>query len=220
MLNFASPWNYVYKAEILENDPRWYKKNVMGSGPFTFVEYVPGSHWVGKKYPDYFVKDRPYLDGFRAIFMRDATAQVAAVRGGRARRTSWARRRRGMSRLVRAMGPRITVQESPWVCVLYVAINNEKRPFDDVRVRRALNLAIDRWEAARVLNDFTESARVARRSPPGGPFAMPRVGAGEAARLGAGREKSRAARRSRLLQRGGGGGRHAFALKNRDVRAP
>ena len=84
MANVSSPWNWIYKAEILAKDPHWYEKNVMGTGPYKFVEYVRGSHWVGKKNPDYWDKGKPYLDGFRAIFIQDASAQVAAIRGERA----------------------------------------------------------------------------------------------------------------------------------------
>ncbi|HXD98005.1 MAG TPA: ABC transporter substrate-binding protein, partial [Candidatus Acidoferrum sp.] len=40
MAQVASPWNYIYKADILAKDPHWYEKNVMGTGPFKFVEYV------------------------------------------------------------------------------------------------------------------------------------------------------------------------------------
>ena len=80
----ASPFNFLYKADILEQDPRWYERNILGSGPFRFVEYVPGSHWVGRRYEDYHIPGQPYLDGFRAIFVRDPAAQVAAIRGGRA----------------------------------------------------------------------------------------------------------------------------------------
>jgi peptide/nickel transport system substrate-binding protein len=57
--NVSSPWNYIYKAEILARDPHWYEKNIMGTGPFKFVEYVRGSHWVGKKNPDYWDKGKP-----------------------------------------------------------------------------------------------------------------------------------------------------------------
>src|SRR5262249_16488707 len=46
MANLAQPWNWIYKADILAKDPNWYKTNVMGTGPFKFVEYVRGSHWV------------------------------------------------------------------------------------------------------------------------------------------------------------------------------
>ena len=51
LVNLASPWNWIYQAEILAKDIRWYEKNVMGTGPFKFVEHVKGSHWVGKKNP-------------------------------------------------------------------------------------------------------------------------------------------------------------------------
>src|SRR5262249_37900450 len=40
MAGMASPWNWIYKADILAKDPNWYKTNVMGTGPFKFVEYV------------------------------------------------------------------------------------------------------------------------------------------------------------------------------------
>ena len=54
----------------------------MGTGPFKFVEYVSGSHWVGKRHENYFRKGKPYLDGYRAIFIRDQSARLAALRGG------------------------------------------------------------------------------------------------------------------------------------------
>src|SRR2546429_690892 len=41
--NLSSPWNWIYRAEILAKDPRWYEKNVNGTGPFKFVEYQRGS---------------------------------------------------------------------------------------------------------------------------------------------------------------------------------
>ena len=40
----ASPWNWIYKANVLAKDMRWYEKNIMGTGPFFFVEHVKGSH--------------------------------------------------------------------------------------------------------------------------------------------------------------------------------
>src|SRR5438445_326660 len=82
--SLASPWNWIYKADILARDMRWYETNVMGTGPFAFVEHVKGSHWVGKKNPNYWDKGKPYLDGYRAIFIRDSAAQVSAIRAERA----------------------------------------------------------------------------------------------------------------------------------------
>src|SRR5207244_5145786 len=114
LLNLASPWNFIYRAEILAKDPKWYEKNINGTGPFKFVEHVKGSHLVGKKNPDYWDKGKPYLDGYRAIFISSSSAQVAAIRGERAhiqfRGFSPAER----DSLVQALGSNVTVQESPW----------------------------------------------------------------------------------------------------------
>src|SRR4030095_15390711 len=152
LASVASPWNWIYKADILAKDMRWYETNVMGTGPFLFVEHQKGSHWVGKKNPNYWDKGKPSLDSYRAIFIKDAAAQVAAVRAERAHIQM-----RGFSpserdSLVAALGPKIAVQESPWDCALLVAINHEKKPFDDKRVRRALSLALDRYQGSQALS--------------------------------------------------------------------
>ena len=57
--------------------------------------------------------------------------------------------------LVRALGRQVTVQESPWDCMVVLALNHEKKPFDDERVRRALTLALDRYEASQKLSKIT-----------------------------------------------------------------
>src|SRR5437867_7567532 len=62
LMTLASPYGWIYKADILAKDIRWYEKNVMGTGPFTFVEHVKGSHWIGKKNPGYWDKGKPYLE--------------------------------------------------------------------------------------------------------------------------------------------------------------
>ena len=152
LASVGSPWNWIFKADILAKDMRWYETNVMGTGPFVFVEHVKGSHWVGKKNPNYWDKGKPYLDGYRALFIRDSAAQVAAVRGERAhiqfRGFSPAER----DSLVQALGSKITVQESPWDCALLVAMNHERKPFDDKRIRRALTLALDRHQGSQALS--------------------------------------------------------------------
>src|SRR3989454_690777 len=171
LMSLASPWNWIYKADILAKDMRWYETHVMGTGPFVFVEHVKGSHWVGKKNPNYWDKGKPYLDGYRAIFIKDSAAQVSAVRGERAhiqfRGFSPAER----DSLVAALGPKLTVQESPWNCVILVALNHERKPFDDKRVRRALTLALDRYQGAQALSKIAIVKEPAGVQVPGMPFA-------------------------------------------------
>ncbi len=219
LANLASPWNFIYSAEKLKQDPRWYEKNVMGSGPFKFVEYVPGSHWVGKKNPDYFMKDRPYLDGYKAIFIRDTAPRVAAIRSGQALIEFRGFNPAARDDLVKALGNRLVVQESPWICNLTVTLNTEKKPFNDPRVRRALTLAMDRWGGSQALSRISTMKPVGGMFRPGSEFATPEPEliklAGFGKEIAAARQEAR-----RLLREAGVPDGFAFTLKNRNVKEP
>jgi len=219
LLNLASPWNWIYKADILAKDMHWYETHVMGTGPFTFVEHVKGSHWVGKKNPNYWDKGKPYLDGFRAMFMSSSAAQVATIRGERAQIQF-----RGFSpperdQLVSALGNKITVQESPWDCLNFVSMHHEKKPFDDKRVRRALSLALDRYEASQKLSKITIVKDVGGIQVPGTPYATPPAELEKLAGYGHDINANRAEAK-RLLKEAGVPDGFSFTFKNRGIPHP
>jgi ABC-type transport system substrate-binding protein len=143
----------------------------MGTGPFVFE--TSKARMGRPPEPEYWDRGKPYLDGYQALFVRNDAAQAAAIRSGRAdiqfRGFSPAQR----DDLVRALGEKITVQESPWNCGLLIAINHEKEPFNDRRVRRALSLALDRHRAAGALSKTAIVREVAGVQVPGSPFATP-----------------------------------------------
>jgi len=219
LLNVASPWNWIYKADILSKDMHWYETHVMGTGPFLFVEHVKGSHWVGKKNPNYWDKGKPYLDGFRAIFISSSAAQVAAIRGERAMIQF-----RGFSpperdQLVQALGNKIAVQESPWDCLNFVSMHHEKKPFDDKRVRRALSLALDRYEASQKLSKITLVKDVGGIQVPGTPYATPPAELEKLAGYGHDISAARAEAK-RLLREAGVPDGFSFTFKNRGIPHP
>jgi peptide/nickel transport system substrate-binding protein len=215
----ASPFNWIYKADILARDQRWYEKNVMGTGPFLFVEHVRGAHWIGKKNPNYWDPGKPYLDGYRGIFVRDASAQVAAIRAERAHVQFRGFTPAERDSLVAALGSRITVQESPWDCVLLVAANHEKKPWDDKRVRRALTLALDRYQASQALSRIAIVKLVGGVQVPGTPYATPPAELEKLAGYWRDIGKSRAEAR-RLLREAGVSDGFTFSFKNRGVPMP
>ena len=57
LANFASPWNCIYNAAKLKEDPLFPKTHILGSGPFVFVEHVKGDHWTGKRWDKYFLRE-------------------------------------------------------------------------------------------------------------------------------------------------------------------
>ncbi len=219
LLNLASPWNWIYRADILAKDQHWYETHIDGTGPFVFVEHVKGSHWVGKKNPNYWDKGKPYLDGYRAIFIKSAAAQVAAVRGERAQIQFRSFAPPERDQLVAALGSKITVQESPWDCLNFVSMHHEKKPFNDKRVRRALSLALDRYEGSAALSRITIVKDVAGIIVPGTPYATPPAELEKLAGYGHDIQKNRAEAR-RLLKEAGVPEGFSFVLKNRGIAHP
>jgi peptide/nickel transport system substrate-binding protein len=172
LANFASPWNCIYSAARLKEDALFPKTHVLGSGPFVFVEHVKGDHWVGKRWDRYFLPTKPYLDGYRAEFVAGAAA-VKGMESGRlmAQFRSFSPAER--DEMVSTAGESIEVRESPWISYLALAFNATSPPFDDPRVRRALSLAIDRWQGARTLADGTFLKYVGGLMRPGTAISMP-----------------------------------------------
>jgi peptide/nickel transport system substrate-binding protein len=167
----ATPYNFIYSKAKLDVDQHWYEKNVLGSGPFIFEERQAGAFVKGKRNPNYHHKGKPYLDGFEAIFAKTQTLRVQAIRGDQAAAEFRGFPPKSRDDLVAALGKDITVQESDWNCVLLVTPNHEKKPFDDVRVRRALTLAVDRWGGSKDLAKIAIVKTVGGVAFPGHPLA-------------------------------------------------
>jgi peptide/nickel transport system substrate-binding protein len=184
-----------------------------------FVEYVRGAHWIGRKNPQYWDRGKPYLDGYRALFIKDDAAQVAAIRGERAHVQFRGFTPGQRDSLLASLGPKITVQESPWDCVLLVSANHERKPWDDKRVRRALTLALDRYRASEALSKIAIVKFVGGVQVPGTPYATPPAELEKLAGYGRDIAKSRAEAR-RLLKEAGVPAGFTFTFKNRGVPQP
>ena len=77
----AMPFNFVYSKKDLDTHGfKWHQKNINGSGAFSFVEHVQGSHVKGKKYASYHNKGRPYLDSYTALAAPKKSVRLQAIR--------------------------------------------------------------------------------------------------------------------------------------------
>ncbi len=169
----ALPYNFIYQADQLDKDIRWYEKNVLGSGPFKNAKFTPGSKMIGERNDDYFKPGLPYLDGFEAIFSKKQAVQVAAIRSGRAMGLFRGLPPKAVKDIVRSLGKdNVNVLKSDWNCALFVTPNSHRKPFDDPRVRRALSLALDRWGGSRYLSNIAIVKTVGGLIFPGHPLAM------------------------------------------------
>src|SRR5574341_257359 len=150
--NLAATTMYVY-ARDAGNPPadggRDYTsvETVVGTGPFVLDEYREKQRLVLKRNPTYFEPGKPYLDGAEVYVIPDVSAQIAALRTGK------------VDALLSTTGQGLPhlqapeVRSIPGVTVIKHAIfqtgenlvgRMDAKPWNDVRVRRAVALAIDR----------------------------------------------------------------------------
>jgi peptide/nickel transport system substrate-binding protein len=160
----------------------------------------------------------PFLDGFTGIYAEKQAVRIDALRADRAGIEF-----RGFPPSVRdelagALGDKITIQESDWNCGTIVEPNHKRKPFDDVRVRRALTLAIDRWHGAPQLAKIANVHTVGGIAFPGAPLAANKEELQQLAGYWPDIDKSRAEAK-RLLKEAGAEGL-SFELLNRNVDQP
>src|SRR5207248_4177374 len=112
----------------------------------------------------------------------------------------------------------LTVQESDWNCVNLITPNHKKKPFDDVRVRRALALALDQWKGAPALSKIATVRTVGGIVFPGSPLAATKEELQQLAGYWPDIDKARTEAK-RLLKEAGAEAL-SFELMNRNVDQP
>jgi peptide/nickel transport system substrate-binding protein len=201
MTHFVSPWNCIYRAAKLKEDPKFPEKTILGTGAFEFVEYKKGESWTARRFKDYFIPDRPYLDGYQAFFVR-STAVAPGIIGGQFDAEFRGRSPAERDQIMGSAKDRMVVVEGPWITNLMFTFNTERKPFDDVRVRQALTMAVDRWGQAPNLAKISALKYVSGLFRPGYEYGLPEAELVKMPGFSKDIEKSRAEAR-RLLQEAG-----------------
>ncbi|HEV8615122.1 MAG TPA: ABC transporter substrate-binding protein [Methylomirabilota bacterium] len=217
--NLASPWNVIYPKKYLDQDPNYFKTRVVGSGPFKFKGYTRGSTFEGERNPDYFVKDRPYLNGYKFYISPETSVRAAAIRSGRAYIEFRHLPAAEVDAIKKQLGDKVAVQETPMTGQWGVGINNSVKPFTDPRVRKALTLGIDRYTMGKVLYPLTGLKNVGALIRPDSEWGMAPAELEKLPGFGKDIEKSRAEAK-RLLAEAGYPNGLKVVLKNRNVKLP
>lgn len=113
-----------------------------GTGPYKLVEYVPGDYFTLVKFEEYWEEGKPLINDVTWKIMTDLDSRVAALRAGTIDFTSLDAI--AVERLADAEN--VTTISRPGATHPVSIINMRRKPFDDLRVRQAIALAVDRQE--------------------------------------------------------------------------
>ncbi len=135
--NLAYEWAAIVPQEEAEN----LNLNPVGSGPFRFVEWVQDSHIKLVRFEDYFRPGVPYLDEATFKIIPEEASRLMALQTGEVDVVD-----NVPPQQVAALedNPDFQVIKEPYNGLQLLAINNARPPFDDVRVRQAINYAVDK----------------------------------------------------------------------------
>ena len=154
-----SEMNWIYPPEVIrEHGDAHDWENLVGTGPFMLTDAVEGGDYTFTKNPDYWGYDEkypqnrlPYVDQYKALVMPDEAARIAALRTGKVDylgKAGWAVISSSSAGIDQAARLRQTnpemVQYPLWEgSATAITVTAQRPPFDDIRVRQAMQKAID-----------------------------------------------------------------------------
>jgi peptide/nickel transport system substrate-binding protein len=143
LLNMARQGSVIYPREAVDT----LKSAPLGTGPFIVQEWVRGDRVVLKKNPDYHVKGLPKVDRVVHRFIADPNAVQAALKAGDIDVSFFGLGPEHVVELKKDARFQVIVGDTTNDVVL--AMNNAKKPYSDVRVRRAITHAINKQDVLR-----------------------------------------------------------------------
>ncbi len=143
----GSVYNKMYPHEVIERDGNM-QRTMVGTGPFMFKSWVEDSTLVLVKNPNYWQvgedgKPLPYLDGVTSVTIKDYAARVAAMRAGQTDLMYGSILSRA-DILDMQKRTSVQVQLTGEPSAHGIMMNVSVPPWDNLLMRKALSLAIDR----------------------------------------------------------------------------
>jgi peptide/nickel transport system substrate-binding protein len=129
-----------------------YNRNPVGTGPYTLKSWTAGDRMVLERNPDYWNKGHPYLDRIVLKPLPDAQSRSASLQSGEAD-IVWDDEYDADNILKAQKDPKMTVHTYVGSGAQVYAFNTKVAPFDDLRVRQALVMAIDRKKMSQAITN-------------------------------------------------------------------
>ena len=150
-----------------------HRSRCVGTGPFKFKEWKRGQSVDLVRNPDYFMKGRPYLDGLRYIVIVERGTRVAALQTNQVDVAYPGDTTVSIAEQLRGAVPQMSFTETATNVSENLLLNTKRPPFDNVKVRRALSLAIDRRAYVKAVHSGSALVGAAMAPKPWGAWGLP-----------------------------------------------
>ncbi len=167
--NLAEPWNAILPPEVEDRHGDFKAaESLVGCGPFMLERYEPGVKAIFARNPTYYETGLPYVDKVEWLFLRDRSTQLSLFRAGQVDIPFYdGRIPRSDAGSFKKVNPGYPVVYWDALAVRTLAMRTDKPPFNDVRVRRAFSLAVDR---RRWVSQYLEGQGYEDQGPVPGPM--------------------------------------------------
>ncbi|MEV1128703.1 ABC transporter substrate-binding protein [Agromyces sp. NPDC049794] len=135
----ATSLTHIASPTAIAEDPD-FANNPVGAGPFVLEEWVRDDHMTLVRNDDYFVDGQPYLDSITFKPIKDPTQRINAVTTGQAHAAIPGSE---LAFKESATTSGLDVTSAPTGGGPLIMFNLEQAPFDDLRARQAVQLALD-----------------------------------------------------------------------------
>jgi peptide/nickel transport system substrate-binding protein len=154
-VNFPALVSYSNQNAAVQSPTAWktkgddYNRNPVGTGPYMLKSWTAGDRMILERNPDYWDKDKIYLDRIILKPLPDAQSRFASLQSGEADLV-WDDEWDADNVQKAQKDSKLTVHTYTGSGASVAAFNTKVAPLDDVRVRQALVMALDRkkWSQA------------------------------------------------------------------------
>jgi ABC-type transport system substrate-binding protein len=147
-LNFA----FIVPKEVVEEAGADFGRKPVGTGPFTLAEWVPGQYLAFDRNPNYFDPNLPYLDKIRIEVGVEPDVALLRLESGEIDLMGDPPPGAEWTRISSDPAWENRIEREPQVSTIYISMNTTQPPFDNVKVRQAMNHAIDKQRIIQLLN--------------------------------------------------------------------
>ena len=170
LMLLASGFSPVYPCHVSQKDMR---TRPVGTGPFKFAEFNRNVSIKLVRNPDYWKKDRPYVDAVEMRIIESRATRILAFVSGEFDMTFDRDITIPLLKDVRAQAPKATCEFGPTGVSINLIVNPGAPPFDNLKIRQAMALALDRTAFIDILEGGDGRTGGAMLPAPEGQWALP-----------------------------------------------